>query len=575
MRNKDSLPELLCPCGSYETLKAAVAGGADAVYIGGTLFNARMNAKNFDRDRIVNAVKECHKSGVRLYVTVNTQIYDKELKLALEYVGFLYESGVDAIIIADLGLAELVKKYYPKLELHASTQMTAHNLEAVNRLFSIGYKRVVIARETSMENLMTICQGTEAEVEMFVHGAICVCTSGQCLMSSMLGGRSGNRGECAQPCRMKYDGAYPISLKDMCLAGHIPEIIKSGVASLKIEGRMKSPSYVFGVTRIYRRLLDEKRAATEKEIAELSALFSRGGFTDGYFTGKINNSMLGVRSEKDKADSRTAQLKIVMPEKPRLCPIETVCGEHVELPSRLFNPQRRPAKKIIESARFNKAAQIPDSVDYAHIYLPLSGYEAIADGVTLPPVVFDSELYNVEKKLEKAVSKGAKRALVCNIGQISLAEKFGLAVTVDYRMNIFNTASANAAASLFSSAPESVLLSAELTLPQIRDIYFNSKVLKGAIVYGRIPLMLVEKPIGRTELRDTKNARFPVMRENGRDMILNSVPTYMAEYTSRLDEAGIEERHFLFTTESRAEVMKVIYAYKHKQPSKEPIRRIK
>lgn len=574
--NKNNKPELLVPCGSPMTVDAAIAGGADAVYLGGTLFNARMNAKNFDRQELANAVNKCHKYGVKVYVTINTQIYDKELKLALEYVSFLYASDVDALIVADVGFASLVKRYFPNFELHASTQMTAHNLDAVNRLYNIGFKRVVVARETSARNIKKICSNSPAEIEMFIHGAICVCHSGQCLMSAMLGGRSGNRGECAQPCRMKYDGGYPISMKDMCLAKHIPDIIKSRVASLKIEGRMKNPSYVFGVSRIYRRLIDENRAATDKEMAELANLFSRSGFTDGYYAGKIDQSMLGIRSEKDKNDTQASQLKIKLPSEELREPIGEMSRESdIQLPSKIFAPKRKSASKIIETARFNRASQIPDSVDYEHIYLPLDRYESVADGVTLPPIIFDSELDNVKRMLSDAVSKGARHALVSNIGHFSLIEEFDLVPHIDYRMNIFNTVTANELVYMMPKKPESALLSAELTLPQIRDIYFDENVSKGAVVYGRIPLMTLEKPVGKRSLRDSRNTVFPIILENKRDMIVNSVPIYMAEYQKRLDDAGIEERHFLFTTESRADVMKVIYAYKHNQPEKDRIRRIK
>ena len=277
----NKLPELLSPCGSYDALLAAIEGGADAVYFGGTAFNARMNAKNFDRGEIISAVSACREKGVKAYVTLNTQIFDRELKSALDHAAFLYESGVDALILADFGLSSLIKRYIPDFELHASTQMTAHSFDGAEKLYDFGFKRVVGARELSRENIASLCK-SRAEIELFIHGAICVSVSGQCLMSAMLGGRSGNRGQCAQPCRMCYNGEYPLSLKDMCLSDHIPELIDMGVSSLKIEGRMKSPSYVYGVTKIYRTLLDERRKATAEENNELKRLFSRSGFTDGY-----------------------------------------------------------------------------------------------------------------------------------------------------------------------------------------------------------------------------------------------------------------------------------------------------
>ena len=411
---KKDLPELLSPYGSREALEAAAEGGADAVYFGGTMLNARMNAKNFDRDGLAAAVSFCHAKGIRAYVTLNTQIYDRELKSALEYADFLRRAGADALIVADPGLAVLIKKYLPGTELHASTQMTVHSTEGAKLLYGSGFSRVVAARELSFDNIKSLCSGSPAEVELFVHGAICVSCSGQCLMSAMLGGRSGNRGECAQPCRMSYNGGYPLSLKDMCLAGHIPELISSGVRSLKIEGRMKSPAYVYGVTKIYRRLLDEGRNATGDEMNGLSRLFSRGGFTDGYFTGRISGDMLGVRSGKDISDSRSAGSFRASKKPECQAVIDTAPAA---LPEKLPFPKKKPAEKPITTARFRSASQIPDSHDLTHVYLPLSKYESIADGVLLPPVIFDSELDAVKGRLETAVKKGARHIMICNVAE--------------------------------------------------------------------------------------------------------------------------------------------------------------
>lgn len=300
------LPELLAPAGSPEALDAAIEGGADAVYLGGVGFNARAGAKNFDAESLRDGILRAHAYGVKVYETLNTQVYDRELTDYLRAAELAYTSGVDALIVADLGGAQLIRKYFPDFELHASTQMSGHSSDMAAELKTLGFSRMVVAREISCDDLYDVCRSAPIEIELFVHGALCVCHSGQCLFSSAVGGRSGNRGECAQPCRLPYRGKnrYPLSLKDLCLAEHVPELIRSGVASLKIEGRMKSPSYVYGVTRIWRRLLDERRAATKSEMRELSALFSRGGFTDGYFTGHIGKNMLGIRSEDDKQISR-------------------------------------------------------------------------------------------------------------------------------------------------------------------------------------------------------------------------------------------------------------------------------
>ncbi len=304
------IPELLAPAGSPDALDAAIAGGADAVYFGGALFNARMNAKNFSGDSLRDAIHKCRLYGVKTNITLNTLVHDREMSDVLKYVEELYTLGADALIVADLGAASLIKRYFPDFELHASTQTAGHNTDAARVLAELGFSRMVAARELSFGDLSTLCQNSPIETELFIHGAICVSQSGGCLASSLIGGRSGNRGECAQPCRLPYRCAakngrdtYALSLKDMCLASHITDILSLGAASLKIEGRMKSPEYVYGVTRIYRQLLDERRNASAEEISKLHVLFSRSGFTDGYFTKKIDKTMLGIRTDANKAET--------------------------------------------------------------------------------------------------------------------------------------------------------------------------------------------------------------------------------------------------------------------------------
>lgn len=298
-------PELLSPAGSPEALEAAIEGGADAVYLGLSAFGARAYAKNFDDTAFREAASLAHAYGVKVYITLNTLIYDRERTDWLRLAHRAAEDGADAVITADIGAATLARKYIPQLPLHVSTQATGHNVEAARFFESLGFTRMVIARELPRDEIKTICRESPIEIEQFVHGALCVSVSGQCLMSSVIGGRSGNRGECAQPCRLPYGGKYPLSLKDLSLAEHIPEIIRSGVASLKIEGRMKAPEYVYGVTSLYRKLIDGDRSATQDEVRELADLFSRGGkFTDGYYTGKIGHAMLGVRGDDDKERSR-------------------------------------------------------------------------------------------------------------------------------------------------------------------------------------------------------------------------------------------------------------------------------
>jgi putative protease len=316
MAQKDiSLPELLAPAGGRAAFEAAVEAGADAVYLGGSLYNARMSAANFGDDDMKTALADARAYGVKVYVTLNTQLYEGECADAVRYAGFLYEAGADALIIADLGAAAVIKSVLPELPLHASTQACGHGVDAARFFARAGFSRMVCSRELTAADIRELCRTSPIEIEMFVHGAHCVSVSGQCLASAAMGGRSGNRGECAQPCRLSYelyesgraDGAreYPLSLRDMSLAGRVPELLELGVSSLKIEGRAKSASYVFGVVSIWRRLLDERRAASADELEALADIFSRDGFTDGYFTGRYAG-MEGIRTDANKRRTREA-----------------------------------------------------------------------------------------------------------------------------------------------------------------------------------------------------------------------------------------------------------------------------
>ncbi len=291
--------ELLVPAGGSQQLIAAVENGADAVYLGGKLFNARINAGNFDDAELKAGVAFAHKRGVKVYVTMNTLVTDEELAAALSYAGFLYGIGVDALIVQDLGLGKLVKEALPAFPLHLSTQGSVYDAAGVEAAYRLGYERVVLARELSFAEIEAVCQSTSAEIEVFVHGALCICYSGQCQMSRHFGGRSGNRGQCAQPCRLPYKTldaqgkridtfAYPLSPKDLCTIDHIGALAEAGVCSLKIEGRMKSAAYVAIVTSIYRKYLDlyykqGTFTVTEEDREALAQIFNRGGFTEGYF----------------------------------------------------------------------------------------------------------------------------------------------------------------------------------------------------------------------------------------------------------------------------------------------------
>lgn len=294
-RNKQ---ELLSPAGDRECLRAAVCAGADAVYFGASSFNARARASNFGDGELKEAIDYCHTYGKKAYITLNTAIKERELAEALDLAARIYSAGADAIICADVGLISQIRKQIPSLEIHVSTQAGVRSVSGADLFSDMGASRVVLARELDFNEIRDVTQIAKAETEVFIHGALCVSVSGRCLFSSLVGGRSGNRGECAQPCRLPYEkDRYLLSLKDLCLARHIRELCSAGVASFKIEGRMKSPEYVYSVTKIYRSLLDSVRDASDKEVAQLEKIFSRGGFTDAYYTGKISPAMNGIRGE--------------------------------------------------------------------------------------------------------------------------------------------------------------------------------------------------------------------------------------------------------------------------------------
>lgn len=303
-------PEILSPVGNQEMLYAAVRAGADAVYLGAKDFNARRNADNFDGIGLKNAIDYCHTRAVKVYLTLNTLISDSEMQQALNLATDAYNFGIDGVIIADLGLARLLKQHLPSLALHASTQMSVCHKDALPTFKEMGFSRVVAAREMSKDELSSLCEEAkrlDMEIEVFVHGALCMCLSGQCLLSALLGGRSGNRGLCAGPCRLPFkDGNgndYVLSLKDLSLIGHLKELTEMGVASLKIEGRMKRYEYVAAATAAFRSMADSGKISEPLRQC-LDGVFSRSGFTDGYFTGKTGKDMFGIRT-KDEVTGAT------------------------------------------------------------------------------------------------------------------------------------------------------------------------------------------------------------------------------------------------------------------------------
>ena len=654
--------EILAPCGDFDSLVSAISAGCDAVYLGIGEFNARIRAKNFTLDEAKEAIELAHAHKVKVYITLNVALYEREISKMLEYVLTLWNMGADAFIVSDLGVMRTIKKYYPQIELHASTQCTVHSLDGADFLKkTLGVSRVVLARELDKGNIEYISKNAECETEIFVHGAHCMSVSGQCLMSYAMGGRSGNRGECAQPCRLPYtmlsEKSYPLSLKDMSLASCVPEILSSKASSLKIEGRMKDSSYVGGTVEIWRRLIDEKRNASKSELSTLGGLFSRQGFTDGYFTSRINKSMLGIRTDDDKRT--TSQLnpkeytlkkvnadiyaefilgkrakitlkalgksifcygdvvekainapiskediiknlsklgntpfqlgKIQIEMSPdimiRVSSINALRREAVKkfferediLEKKEYEAEKIKSVKKIKTALFSSPNQIPKSKDYFDIiYVYLDRYEKGygINGICLPPVILDSEWKEIEILLDKAKSDGVRYALVTNIGQISKLKKFDFNIMCDFRFNAFNVPCVNY---LIENGAENVIISPELSLPQLRDFPSYS-----VIAYGKFPVMTSHKCILKDTygcdkckgyLKDRQGVSFFAEGIFGhRCVIHNSVPIYMAD---KLNEIENYSHHFIFTDESRDKCEEIISNYKNRRSISGSFKRIK
>lgn len=687
------LPELLAPAGSPAALEAAIEGGADAVYLGGAAFHARMNAQNFTKETLRDGIRTAHRFGVKVYLTLNTLLFDRELPAFLDAAYEAGSLGADALIVADLGGAAAIRREMPNLALHASTQMVGHNADFCKLCAEHGFTRAVLARELSLADLCTAVRESPIEIEVFCHGALCVSQSGQCLFSSLVGGRSGNRGECAQPCRLPYSGAgsacgakksacaYPLSLKDLSLAAHLPALIQAGISSLKIEGRMKSPAYVLGVTRIFRRLLDERRAATADDLEALGALFSRSGFTDGYLHAKPDNRMLGVRTDSDKERTRAEQLPFdgikrklplsltatLQANTPALLTLSGAAGSvsvsgaipaparnaplsvadvgrslsrfgatpyvasslqiHLEpnlmLPVSALNALRRDAVAAYEAlalevphcTRTSTAPQIPtgqrNKRKTAAFYLPKQATETawrtfdllffplftaietaeafpLGDkekmrraGIVLPPVIPDRSRAQVDAALRRARALGFSHLLLGNLGHLSAAVSTGMQLHGDFRLNITNS---QTVAALEALGIADAVASPELSLAGLRDLGGNT----AALVYGRIPLMTLEKCVISTvadctrcrentvALRDRRGVIFPLLREWGhRNLLLNSLPTSMSDKQTLLTRFGIDAWHFLFTTETPAEVDGVLRAFADGTALPAPVRRIR
>ena len=664
--------ELLAPAGSMEALKAAVQNGADAVYLGCGSYNARQSAKNFTVQTLSEAVKYCHVRGVQVHLTLNTLVSDREMDGCCELIRQAAMAGVDAFIVQDLGVVELCRQIAPKVAIHGSTQMTIHSLPGVLLCAAWGMTRVVLSRELSRDEIRYICENSPIEIEVFGHGALCMCYSGQCYLSAAIGGRSGNRGRCAQPCRLPFgfgrsEHKYPLSLKDNCLVHYVKDLEEMGVASLKLEGRMKKPEYVATVTRVYRQALDAGNVTRSMEKALLDA-FNRQGFTNGYYAGDKGPQMFGIRDDKTEnaAWARAAresyeavenglvpvkfratvteyrsELTVRDPdgnvckalgEQPQMartrpllaedlaarlaktggtpfrcadvqCRIEPgytlsaasinamrrdVLTQLMAVRARRDAPELGRARKLREvfgrreepglTVQITTREQITGrllNMGLQKLYVPLhlvtedmEYFHSLARGgcplaVVLPRIVHDGEMEQLKQDLRAVRSIGIREALVGNLGLLIPVRECGMELRGDFGLNIYNSRSMEVCKRL---ELQSVLLSFEMTLPQIRDV--SKSVDTELLIYGRMPLMVTENCImknstgqcicrqGPQKLVDRTGAEFPIIHDGRscRSVLLNGKKLSLLDRQEDLHRLGLWGLRLYFTTENPREV---------------------
>lgn len=419
------MTEILAPVGGKEQLIAAVRSGANAVYLGAKNFNARRNASNFEDFELPEIVSYCHARNVKVHVVLNTLVMDSEIPALMEEIKNVALSGADAVIVQDLAVAKLVREICPSMEMHASTQMTVHDLAGALEAQKLGFKRAVLSRELSLDEIKYISERTDIELEAFVHGALCMCMSGCCYLSSVLGGRSGNRGLCAQPCRLDFrfgEKDHALSLKDMSHIEHIRELASAGVCSFKIEGRMKRPEYVAAAVTACRAALNGEKP----DIESLRAVFSRQGFTDGYFTGKRTPDMFGFRSHEDvtAADKVLKNLANLYKDEANLVPLKMELFISETAPSLLKVSDRKNTVSVTGGI-CEKAMRAPTDKALAERYLSktggtpfyLSELEFSAEG---EPIIAAGELNEMRRKALAQLSEMREKVLPHSVSDFEI-----------------------------------------------------------------------------------------------------------------------------------------------------------
>ncbi len=542
-------PELLCPAGALANLKAAVVGGADAVYLGMPNFSARAYAKNFDEDYLQGAVKICKSNNVKIYLTMNTLVKNSEVKDFFKQLDFAYSAGIDAVIIQDPSFIRIIKENYPGLRVHMSTQTGILNSLHAN-LFKQA-DRINIARELSKEQIGHIRKNFSKEIEIFVHGALCVCISGQCLFSSFIGGRSGNRGRCAQPCRKLYDGIYCLSTKELSLIDKINEITKLGIDSLKIEGRMRTPYYVATTASIYRKALDNENFKLTPEILEkLKSAYSRE-FTHGRYSreevfnrknaegkSKIREETYNVLYKPFSANRKITELKL--PE------IKIHMPEKKQLLVRVYS-----LKDAILADKNGADIVYIDVFDNDFLEIKKSVRRVYA---VTPRIMFDSDAGEIKKRIGEIKPEGI---LAGNIGVLGMGLE--IPIHLDYNCNCFN----DFTLAYYESLGAFPTISPELSIEEQSG--FKNKAF-ASLVHGKIRLMTLAHQLDKKEINDEKRFKFKINRISNGSEILNEKELGLFNKARNLLKSGITS-FFIDTEENVGEITRI---YKEIMDGKTP-----
>ncbi|MFA5258995.1 MAG: peptidase U32 family protein [Candidatus Pacearchaeota archaeon] len=537
--------ELLSPVGSLANLKAAIASGADSVYLGMNKFNAREFAINFNPDYFKEAVNLCKSNNVRLFLTMNTLIKNSEINEFFRDLSFAYKEGIDSVIIQDPSFIEIIKKSFPGLHIHMSTQAGVMNSSHAN-LFSDA-KRIVLARELNKENLRSIRKNVQSELEIFIHGALCVCVSGSCLFSSFIGGRSGNRGKCAQPCRKRYNNCFYLSTKELCLIEQIPELIKLGIDSLKIEGRMRTPYYVATTTGIYRKAIDDYYnnhfKITPETKDKLATAFSRD-FTKGcYCSENIFNQRQAQGSSDVVKQNYEVKSKIVKLEKrsPRLQLPEIKCkaSKQKRLLVRVYNKK----DAVLAS---NAGADLIYYDLFAKDFEEVKNLLKVPLYAVTPRLMFDSDLNLIEKTIKQ---KNPEGLLAGNMGILNLKLDKKIQIHLDYNCNCFNDYSV----AYLEGLGTFPLISPELSIKEQTE--FKNKNF-ATLVHGKLRLMTLAHLLPQGIIADEKGFKFKVSKIYNGCEILNEKELGLFNKSKNLLSSGINN-FFIDTDKNVSEIVNI------------------